>query len=150
MTSLPDLIGSEIADLTAYFEKTGNVMAAWRALSLARQHNRPVPDAVMKEVERFAAGIDAVADQAIRSSPSDKPLYFTPEKLGVLWRGDGGQNPADALRRDWRDMKIAHEVWQRVERGEKVGVAIEAVASEPPHVSEETARKAWLKFRRDG
>ncbi|MBC9883219.1 hypothetical protein G8O24_38680 [Bradyrhizobium sp. INPA01-394B] len=144
-----DFIGSEIADLTAYFEETGNVVAAWRAYSLSRQHNRPIADSVMLEVDRFATGVSAVAERAMQTLP-DAPLYFTPEKLGVLWRGNGGQNPADALRRDWRDRKIGHEVWRRVESGEKVGVAIEAVAKGPPSRDTEIVRKAWQRFRRDG
>ncbi|MCS3895163.1 hypothetical protein M2171_004296 [Bradyrhizobium japonicum USDA 38] len=144
-----DFIGNEIADLTAYFEETGNVVAAWRVFALSRQHNRPIPDSVMLEVDRFATGIGAVAERAMQSSP-DTPLYFTPEKLGALWRGDGGQNPADVLRRDWRDMKIGHEVWRRVESGEKVSAAIEAVADGSPRRNTEIVRKAWQKFRRDG
>lgn len=144
-----DFIGNEIADLTAYFEQTGNVVAAWRAYSLSRQHGRPIADSVIREVDRFAAGISAVAERAMDASP-DTPLYFTPEKLGALWRGHGGQNPADSLRRDWRDRKIGHEVWLRVENGEKVGAAIGAVAAGPPSRDTEIVRKAWQKFRRDG
>ncbi|WP_425991089.1 hypothetical protein [Afipia sp. DC4300-2b1] len=146
-----DFIGNEIADLTAYFEKTGNVVAAWRVFSLSRQHSRLIPDSVMAEVDRFATGVSAIADRAMQSSPDDRPLYFTPEKLGVLWRGDGGQNPADVLRRDWRDMKIGSEVWRRIEEyGDGVGEAIEHVAARLPYVNGETVRKAWQKFRRGG
>ena len=79
-----------------------------------------------------------------------RPLYFTPEKLGVLWRGDGGQNPVGALQRDWRDASIGGEVARRVENGEKVGTVIKAVADELPYLNDETVRKAWQRYRRDG
>lgn len=150
MAPLPSLIDSEIASLTEYFNRTGNVAAAWRVYSLARQHDRPTPGSVLAEIDRFAAGIAEVAYQAMLASPSDTPLYFTPEKLGTLWRGDGGQNPVGALQRDWRDMSIGVEVARQIENGKKVGAAIEAVANALPYLNSETVRKAWQKFQRDG
>lgn len=150
MARLPDLVAEEIDHLTSYFESTGNVAAAWRVFSLARKTGRSVPAPVAAEIDRFADGVASVAGRAMQATPNDGPLYFTPEKLGALWRGDGGQNPADTLRRDWRDMQIGFEVGRRVERGEKVGAAIEAVADDLPYVNAETVRKAWQKVRREG
>lgn len=148
MAKLPDLVASEIEDLTIYFEKTQNPMAAWKVYSLAKKTGRPIPDTVMAEVDRFADGIAAVADRAMSLNMNARPLYFTPEKLGALWRGTGVQNPADALRRRWRDMNIGYEVNRLVEGGMGVTDAIAAVAKLPPRLSDETVKKAWQAYQR--
>lgn len=150
MAPLPDLIDSEIASLTNYFETTGNVAAAWRVFHLAREYGRLIPDSVAAEIDRFAAGIAHVAEQAMLAELDAHPLYFTPERLGALWRGDAGQSPVGALQRDWRDAKIGGEVARHVENGAKVCAAIKMVVGELPYLNDETVRKAWQRYRRDG
>jgi hypothetical protein len=110
MTKLPNLVAEEIQHLTAHFESTGNVMAAWRVFSLAKKTGHSIPESVVTEIDRFADGISNIAEHAMHADVNAYPLRFTPERLGALWRGDGVKNPADTLRRDWRDMKIGWEV----------------------------------------
>jgi hypothetical protein len=151
MSPLPDLVASEITDLTTFFISTGNVAAAWRAYSLARQHSRAVPDVIQAEIDRFAAGLADVAGQAMRAGVDvAHPITFRPEELGAIWRGDGKADPIGALQRDWRNLSIGAAVARQIENGKKVGAAIEAVAESLPYLNSETVRKAWQTFRRDG
>jgi hypothetical protein len=150
MAPLPDLIASEIADLTSYFNRTRNAAAAWRAYSLARQPGRPVPDVIQAEVDRFAAGIARVAEQAMRAGLDvAHPVTFRSEELGAIWRDDGKADPVGALQRDWRNASIGAAVSRQIENGKKVGAAIEAVAESLPYLNNETVRKAWQKFQRN-
>lgn len=146
-----DFIGNEIADLTSFFEETSNVAAAWRAYSLARQHSRAVPDVIQAEIDRFAAGLADVAAHAMRAGVDvAHPIIFRPEELGAIWRGDGKADPIGALQRDWRNLSIGAAVARQIENGKKVGAAIEAVAESLPYLNNETVRKAWQKFQRNG
>ncbi|TQF26892.1 hypothetical protein UNPF46_32190 [Bradyrhizobium sp. UNPF46] len=151
MSPLPDLVASEITDLTTFFISTGNVAAAWRAYSLARQHSRAVPDVIQAEIDRFAAGLADVAAQAMRAGvDAAHPIIFRAEELGAIWRGDGKADPIGALQRDWRNLSIGAAVARQIENGKKVGAAIEGVAESLPHLNSETVRKAWQKFQRNG
>jgi hypothetical protein len=151
MAPLPDLVASEIADLTSYFDRTRNAAAAWRAYSLARQHSHAVPDVIQAEIDRFAAGLAVVAEQAMRAGVGvAHPVTFRPEELGAIWRGDGKADPVGALQRDWRNVSIGAAVARQIENGKKVGAAIEAVAESVPYLNSETVRKAWQKFQRNG
>lgn len=144
MTSLPDLIGSEIADLTAYFEKTGNVAAAWRAYSLVQKYGRPIPPVLQREVDRFAARVSDAAGQAIQSElglfeqshrafkkDSDDngvqpPIEFRADELYSVWIG-GCDNPVGQLQRDWRDNRIFAAIQALVDKGVRPGRAREIV-----------------------
>ncbi|MBR1131934.1 hypothetical protein [Bradyrhizobium iriomotense] len=151
MSPLPDLVASEITDLTTFFISTGNVAAAWRAYSLARQHSRAVPHVIQAEIDRFAAGLADVAAQAMRAGvDAAHPITFRPEELGAIWRGDGKADPIGAFQRDWRNLSIGAAVARQIENGKKVGAAIEAVAESLPYLNSETVRKAWQKFQRNG
>lgn len=146
MAELPDLIGNEIADLTAYFEKTGNVAAAWRAYSLAQTYVRPIPAVLQAEVDRFAACVSEAAGRAIQTEidlygetiiqkkddpknkppPRTYPHHFRDQELYAAWR-NGIDNPIGQLQTDWRDNRIFAAIQTLVDRGVRPGRAREMV-----------------------
>ena len=151
MTTLPDLIGSEIADMTEFFKRTGNPAAAWRAYNLARQHSRAVPNLIQAEVDRFAACVSAVAEKAIQAEVGAPPVRFRSEELGQAWRGDCGGNPIGSLQDEWRDYQIFWAVLGRVNSGMKVGAAQAAVAAQRGvGLGVESIDKIWKRLKRNG
>lgn len=128
MAPLPNLIDSEIADLTQYFEDTENVAAAWRVFHLARKYDRPIPDSVGVEIDRFAAGVGKVAERAMLAGVGAHPVGFREKELYEVWR-NGKDNPVGILQREWRDYWIFDAVFQLVEKGMKVGRAKATVAA---------------------
>jgi hypothetical protein len=151
MAPLPDLVASEIADLTSYFDRTRNAAAAWRAYSLARQHSRAVPDSIQAEIDRFAACISAAAGKAIQAEVGAPPVQFRSEELGKAWRGLGGGNPIGSLQDEWRDYQIFWGVLSRVNSGMKVGAAQAAVAAQRGvGLGVESVDKIWKRLKRNG
>jgi hypothetical protein len=151
MTPLPDLVASEIADLTSYFNRTRNAAAAWRAYSLARQHSRAVPDSIQAEIDRFAACISAAAGKAIQAEVGAPPVQFRSEELGKAWRGLGGGNPIGSLQDEWRDYQIFWAVLGRVNSGMKVGAAqAVVVAQRGVGLGVESVDKIWKRLKRNG
>ncbi|MBT1516174.1 hypothetical protein KIP88_37570 [Bradyrhizobium sp. SRL28] len=151
MAPLPDLVASEIADLTSYFDRTRNAAAAWRAYSLARQHSHAVPDVIQAEIDRFAACISDVAEKAIQAEVGAPPVRFRSEELGQAWRGDGGGNPIGSLQDEWRDYQIFWAVLSRVNSGMKVGAAQAAVAAQKGvWLGVDSIDKIWKRIKRNG
>lgn len=122
-----DLVGAEIADLTELFDRTKNPAAAWRAYSLARQANRPVPESIAAEIDRFAHGIAAVAERAMTAEPTAAPIQFRSEEIGALWR-NGTENPIAGFQREYRDYHVFWMILGRVNSGATVTAAIAELA----------------------
>jgi hypothetical protein len=152
MAPLPyNLVDSEIADLTAFFERTRNPAAAWRAYSLARQYSRAIPDTIQTEIDRFAVCISTVAEKAIQAGVGAPPVRFRSEELGQAWRGNGGSNPIGSLQDEWRDYQIFWAVLSRVNNGMKVGAAQAALAAQKGvGLGVESIDKIWKRLKRHG
>ncbi|ABD08003.1 hypothetical protein RPB_3307 [Rhodopseudomonas palustris HaA2] len=146
-----DLIGSEIENLTDYFNRTSNPAAAWRVFSLCRKTDRPVPAVITAEIDRFAEGVADAAEQAMMAEVGAKPVQFRPAELGKLWRGPCKGNPVGAMQDEWRDYQIYWAVRGLVNNGTKVGDAQEAVAKRKGvGLSKDTVDRIWKRHNRNG
>ena len=125
-----DFIGSEIANVTEYFNQTKNPAAAWHVFSLCQKANRPVPDSVMAEIVRFADGIAAETTEAINAPTNAGVCHFKDEKIYNLWR-NGINNPIGAMQDQWHDWKIFTRVQHLVDEGMSERRAHAAVAKQP-------------------
>ena len=147
MAPLPDLIEAEIVAATESFVRTTNPTYAALAYSLARKHQRPVPEVVQAEIDRFIGCIADVAERVTMSGLGGRHGRFQEVELYAGWR-NGLDNPMGALQREHRDALIFDEISRRVERGSKVTAARAAVLKMRPGVDDESIKRIWKRGKR--
>jgi hypothetical protein len=104
MARLPDPIELEISELAGIFDDTGNPAAAWRAFTLARQHNLPVPASIDAEIVRFAEAVTAPLENGKDT--------ITAASVANAWGIAHGRKPAPELRNARRNIDIWIEYWE--------------------------------------
>lgn len=167
-----DVFDNNIASMTQFYERTGNVAAAWAAFSFAFTHGRPIPDSIYREVERFAAGVALIAQQAItegfdktvakpdakktrtdakKSRQKDGAITLTPEELGKLWRGKDKRDPVGRLQKEWRDYQLYWLMRNRVVgEGLTVDEAAEQVSAMRGALTKRSLQNLWKLLNSDG
>ncbi|MET4022776.1 hypothetical protein [Bradyrhizobium sp. RT10b] len=150
MSDDSDVYDSNIALMTKFYETTGNVAAAWCAFSIAFTHGREIPDAIFKEVERFAAKIALTAEKAITADVGERPVTLSSEELGTIWRGKDKRDPVGRLQKEWRDYQLYWAMRGRVDRGLTVAEAAKEVrAMKGVSLSERSLENLWRRLGPD-
>ena len=145
-----DVVADSINVATQHFEETGNVAAAWLAFWGAFANDRPVPETVYVEIERFASCIALMAEKAIISDPIKPLARFDPDEIANIWLGKFEGDPFRSLHKRYRDFKIFQAVLAHYERGMKVKDAIAAVINQPgfSNLDFESIKIIWQKYRK--
>lgn len=142
-----DVFDTNISGMSEFYERTGNVAAAWLAFSIAISQNRTVPSTILAEVERFASQIGLIAERAITASPGAASVSLTSKRLGKLWRGKYQRDPVGKLQKDWRDYQLYLRMRSHVENGMTVEAASEAVwAMKGVRLSPRSLRNIWTRL----
>lgn len=132
------------------FEKSGDPVDAWRAISFALANNRPLPELARDYLLDVARKIEALSP-----GNTDRDVAAA---LGL--QGRRGRSPFDGADRAVHDFVLAFEVWRRdreMPPEAKVVRTFEAVAADHPESCPSCAKrlthrgveKAWYAHYRE-
>lgn len=148
------LMGSDLNRLSALFQETGNVAAAWLCWHLAQRWQMPAPQPVADEINRFA---EQIAVLAIEALDGNAYAVIDANTVAALWdtspsgAKDGTRRGSTGLAeqiRIWdRDFKVALRVYELRSEGLTNEEACEAVAKEMG-VGEHNADRIAKRYRK--
>lgn len=149
------MMRGDLNRLSALFQETGNVAAAWLCWHLAQKWQMPVPAPVADEINRFAGQIAALAIEAL---DGNERTMIDADTIAELW-DTSPSNAKDGTRRGstglaeqlrvWdRDIAVAMRVYELRSEGLTKNAACEKVFKEMG-VGAHNADRIAKRYRKD-
>ncbi|MBI2526747.1 MAG: hypothetical protein HYY95_27690 [Candidatus Rokubacteria bacterium] len=138
-------VAAEIVELHGKtYDKTKNPLLVWRAYLECRAAKRPAPKWVLSYLDRVARRFWLWSMNGGARPPSDVSVAIA-EALEMKRPGRGGRGNIFTRFSDSKNVGLSIAVSHRLRDGDKLYVAIEAVAAEK-NLGRATVWRAWRKY----